>query len=202
MGKTIVAIEGSYRPGRVIDTAVTETLRGVQNQGVEVVRFNLRELTIEFCNNCRACTQEPGLRRGTCIYHDDMETVLEALDRADGVVLASPVNFGTVNALTKRFVERLVGYAQWPWGSPIPKVRQKVGHKHALIITASAAPAPIARVLMPDARRCLRDAARLMGAKGRRSLHLGMVARNQADTLNQRQSQRLYRAGQHLAQRV
>ena len=54
-------------------------------------------------------------RRGKCVHNDDMDEILRAVDAADAVVLAAPTNFFNVNALTRRFIERLVPYAYWPW---------------------------------------------------------------------------------------
>ena len=40
--------------------------------------------------------------------------LLNELERSDAIVLASPMNFWTVTAVMKRFIERLLGSA-WPW---------------------------------------------------------------------------------------
>ena len=111
MGRKIVGIVGSYRKDGIIDSAVTNALEGARASGAETVKIYLTEKNIEFCNNCRTCTQQPGDKRGSCVYDDDMEDILRQIDEADGYVLGSPVNFGTVTAITKRFMERLVVYA-------------------------------------------------------------------------------------------
>ena len=73
MCKKVVGIVGSYRKGRVIDTAVTEILNGAESRGAETVKIYLTEKQIEFCNNCRSCMQEPkslcrlfGLKTNRC----------------------------------------------------------------------------------------------------------------------------------------
>jgi multimeric flavodoxin WrbA len=45
-----------------------------------------------------------------------MGAILDEIAASDAVVLASPMNFWTVTALMKRFIERLVCFAYWPWG--------------------------------------------------------------------------------------
>ena len=77
MSKKIVGIVGSYRKGRVIDTAVTEVLKGAESAGAETVKINLTEKQIEFCNNCRSCMQQPGDKRGQCVHDDDMKEILQ-----------------------------------------------------------------------------------------------------------------------------
>jgi hypothetical protein len=56
--------------------------------------------------------------------------MLEKIDAADAVVLASPVNYYNVTAIFRKFLERLLGYAYWPWGQAAPTGRKtKAGKK-------------------------------------------------------------------------
>ena len=57
------------------------------------------------------------------------------------MVLASPMNFWTVTALMKRFIERLICYSYWPWGKTRPKIAKQEGkRKRAVLVCSSAAP--------------------------------------------------------------
>lgn len=201
MGKRIVAIVGTYRKGRVIDTAVSEALRGAEARGAQTEKIYLIDKHIEFCTNCRACTQEPdGGRRGKCVLNDDMEGILQAIDAADGLVLAAPTNFFNVTAVTRRFMERLVGYAYWPWNAKRgPKMRVKTPDKKAVTITATACPAFIAKVLMGGGRKALKTTALTLGAKVQTALFYGMVALTPEATLGESDRAKAYRAGQRLA---
>ena len=120
--KRILGIVGSYRKGLVIDTAVSEILAAAAECGAETSKIDLIDAHVEFCTNCRTCTQEPGAEPGRCVLEDDMRSILQQIERSDGLVLGSPVNFGDVTAITKRFQERLVCYAYWPWDPPGPPV--------------------------------------------------------------------------------
>jgi len=83
--------------------------------GAETEKVYLVDKHIEFCRNCRMCTQEKDVgRRGKCVHDDDMAEILGKVDAADGLVLAAPTNFSNVNALTRRFMERLIVYGYWP----------------------------------------------------------------------------------------
>ncbi len=66
MGNKVVGIVGSYRKGRVIDSAVTEILKGAESSGAKTVKIYLTEKQIEFCNNCRSCMQEPCALKPNC----------------------------------------------------------------------------------------------------------------------------------------
>ena len=54
--RKIVAIVGTYRKGKVIDSAASEVLRGAESRGAETEKIHLIDKHIEFCNNCRMCT--------------------------------------------------------------------------------------------------------------------------------------------------
>ncbi len=204
MGKSIVAIVGTYRKDRVIDTATSEALRGAEASGAQTKKIYLIDKHIEFCTNCRTCTQEADVgRRGKCVLQDDMEEILQTIDGADGLILASPTNFFNVTAVTRRFLERLIGYAYWPWGAKTgPKMRVKKPDKKAVTITATACPAFIAKIAIPGGKKALKLAARTVGAKVQTSLFYGMVAPTPDATLGEKEREKAHRAGQRLADSV
>ena len=197
--KKIVAVVGTYRPGHVIDTAVDELLAGAAKAGAQVEKIMLLDKHIEFCTNCRACTQDTGAKRGKCPLTDDMAGILDALEAADGIVFASPINFGNVTAIMKRFIERLICYAYWPWKiKKIPSLRIKKCEKSAVILTASACPAFIGRWLMSNPIKTMKNAARCLGAGTVGKLYLGKVASGDSDILDKKQSLKAFKMGQQL----
>ena len=121
----IVAIMGSYRRDGIVEQTVDAMLDSATEAGAETQKFVLADESIEFCTNCRKCTslELGGMRRADCIFDDRMHDICEAIDQADGIILAAPINFFSVNALMKRFIERLLVYVYWPWEKPMPKPR-------------------------------------------------------------------------------
>ena len=194
----VAAIVGTYRKGRTIDTAVDEALRGAREAGAETEKIFLLDKHIDFCTNCRACTQTPGPQRGRCVIEDDMASILDTLGAADACIFASPINFFSVTAVMKRFIERLVCYADWPWGTPIPKMRLKKGHKNALLITSSACPAFIGRFAFRGTLKMLKACAVCLGAGSVRKLYFGTAVRNRDDCLSERDKRGAYAAGRRL----
>ena len=82
--RRIVGIVGSYRKGRIIDSAVSAVLEGAQRKGAVTSKIYLVDKHIEFCTNCRKCTQEKdAARRGRCVHNDDMDDILQEIDNAD-----------------------------------------------------------------------------------------------------------------------
>jgi NAD(P)H-dependent FMN reductase len=200
MPKTIVAVVGTYRKGGVIDTAVDEILKGAHSAGAQTSKILLIDKNIEFCTNCRDCMQQPGSERGACRHHDDMVSILDQLESADALVIASPINFYNVTAVTRKFLERLTVYGYWPWGGTSPKFRIAKPTKKAVIVIASAAPAFIGKFFFRPALTALKSVAKCLGAKVVKRLYFGLVAQQPDATLNEKDLARAYKAGLKLAQ--
>ncbi len=172
----ILAINGSYLEGGITDQAVDLLAEALEAFGAEVEVVCLREYPLEFCNNCRVCTQEPGEAPGKCTQHDPMEALIERIEEADAYILASPTNFGSVTAVFKRFMERLVVYAYWPWQMNAPRYRKENAvKKKAVLISSSAAPAILARFFFSTHKQ-LKMTAKVIGARKVGTLFTGLIA--------------------------
>jgi NAD(P)H-dependent FMN reductase len=193
----VVAIVGSYRRHGIIDFAVDAILEGAKDKGADISKIYLLDKHIEFCTNCRSCTQVEGPERGKCVLQDDLESLLSELEAADAIVLGAPVNFFNVNALFRRFMERLVGYAYWPWEKPAPVTRTKVTRKAALV--TSAAMPTILIPISTGAPRALKTTARVMGAKPVGSLWIGFSALHKKQRLSEKTMRKARRIGSRLA---
>jgi NAD(P)H-dependent FMN reductase len=197
MAIRVLAVTGSYRSGGTVEAAVAAVLEGARAAGAETSTIRLLDQHIEFCTNCRACTQAAGERRGACPQKDDMDAILGRIEAADALVLAAPVNFYNVTALFRRFLERLVCHAYWPWGAHGPVFRSKVLGKRAVLVTASAAPG----FLLPfftGAPRALKVAAKVLGARPIGRLWLGLSAQAPAQALAPRTLARAQALGRDL----
>ena len=175
MSKKVVAILGTYRKGGTIDRAVEAILEGSRSKRATTRTIYLVEKHLEFCTNCRQCVQEPGPERGKCRHQDDLESILTEIESADAVVLASPVNLGNTTAIFRRFMERLVGYAYWPWGKPAPAPRSRVQALKAALVASSGAPGFLIP-LFTGTSAALRKTAKVLGARPVASLWIGRSA--------------------------
>jgi hypothetical protein len=197
----ITAIIGSYRKDGVIDQAVDEMLDAAREAGAETTKIYLVDTRIEFCTNCRLCAQQDGAARGLCPIADQMGDVLDLVEASDAVILASPTNFATVTALMKRFIERLVCYAYWPWGMVAPKVRNRQMPRRAVLVASSAAPALLARFGTPIVK-LLKKAAALLGARTVGVLFIGLAARKERQDPGERIRKKARLLGKKLASRA
>lgn len=198
MGKKIIGIVGSYRKGGVVDSAVDAILSAAAERDGETEKIHLIDHHIEFCRNCRKCTQADGPARGRCIHQDDMDRLLTKIEEAGAIVIGSPVNFGGVTAVTQRLIERLICYGYWPWGKPGPGLRVKDRGKKAVIVTSSAMPAFMGR-LFTGALRSLKKAATTLGARTIGSLYIGMAAQHEKQGLPAAALLRAKKLGHRLA---
>jgi NAD(P)H-dependent FMN reductase len=194
----ILALVGSYRKGGTADFGVDEILAAARKCGAVTDKIYLSDYHLEYCTNCRACTQKEGGGHGRCVLDDDLEQILTAIDGADALVLASPVNVGTVTAVMKTFLERLVSFSYWPWGQPAPKTRNPVRSKRAVLVISSAAPGLITRWLTGTAG-ILRQGATFLGARTIGTLFIGLAARQPAQELSAGVRRKAAKLGKKLA---
>ncbi len=193
----VVAIVGSYRKGGTIDSAVEAVLEGAREKGAETVTIYLTDKHLEFCTNCRECMQAPGEERGKCKQQDDLEPMLKEIETADALVLGSPVNLSNVTAIFRRFMERLVGFAYWPWGKAAPKARSKKSGKKAVLVASSAAPGIFIPVAT-GAAKALQATARILGAKVVGRMWIGLMGSKPHHELSARDLERARRLGRRL----
>lgn len=197
MSKKIVAIVGSYRKGGTVDRVVEAVLDGAREKGAETQTIHLTDQHIEFCINCRQCTQAPGAERGKCAQQDDLEAILQQIEAADAIVLGSPVNYYNATAIFRRFMERLLGFAYWPpnW---MPRPRKKSLPRKAVLVASAAMPGFLIP-LATGAARALRVTSKMLGAKPVGSLCIGFAALDPYHALKPRTLERARRMGMRLA---
>jgi len=97
----VLGIAGSPRRGGNTDMLLAEFMRGAASKGAEVKTIILNNLKITPCQHCDAC-----LETGECKIKDDMQMVYQELERADRIVLASPIQFTGVTAQMKAMIDR------------------------------------------------------------------------------------------------
>lgn len=97
----IVGIVGSPRRRMNTDTLVCEALEGAASLGAHTEVFYPNQMDIR---PCQACRKHPAPNH--CFFFDDMQRIYEALENADGILVGSPIYYGTVSAQLKRVIDR------------------------------------------------------------------------------------------------
>lgn len=107
MGKNVLILSGSPRKGGNSDLLCDEFMRGAMETGHQVEKIFLREKRVAPCNACYYC----GRSGGKCAISDDMGNILDKMQAADVIVMASPVYFYSIDAQMKAVIDRCV--ARW-----------------------------------------------------------------------------------------
>jgi len=182
----ILAIIGSYRRGRTIDTLVDKAIEGAEQAGgVSVERVFLKDRDIKYCTNCMTCRgDDPAKEIANCSIADDMQDIYPAIQAADGYIFATPINCGTVTAVMKTFLERTCWTLARPGRKPIkgcPEPRSK-RRKSAIIILATGLVPPLLRRFCDDATSLIKSNCECcFGARVLGTLYAGAVEKKGID---------------------
>ena len=114
----VVSIIGSPQKNGNTEILTAHTLEAIAEEGIDTELIPLAGLDIRPCNACMACDDGE-----QCSIKDDLFPIYLKMKEADGIILASPVYFGSATALIKALMER-AGYIARQNGNPFSR---KVG---------------------------------------------------------------------------
>lgn len=102
MGRVVILV-GSERKGGNTELLAKAFAKGaMQNNEVEIL--SVADSKVNPCTGCNACFLTEA---NTCVQADDMSVVYDKLEKADVLVIASPVYFYGVSAQLKAIIDRL-----------------------------------------------------------------------------------------------
>ena len=102
-----IGIVGSPRKNGNTEILTRHTLKAIAEAGLDTELIRLAGRDIRPCDACMACRQEE-----RCPIDDDLLPIYNKMKEADAVILASPVYFGSANALLKALMDR-TGYMSY-----------------------------------------------------------------------------------------
>ena len=108
----VIGIVGSPRINGNTEIFTAHTLKAIAEEGIGTELIRLAGLDIKTCTACGVCLKEE-----RCSIVDDMFPIYLKMKEADGIILASPVYYGSATALIKAFIER-AGYVSRHNGEP------------------------------------------------------------------------------------
>lgn len=100
----IIGVVGSPRKNGNTEMLTAHTLKAIAEEGLDTELIPLAGRDIRPCNACMVCTKEE-----RCPIEDDLFPIYLKMKEADGIILASPVYYGSATALIKGLMER-TGY--------------------------------------------------------------------------------------------
>jgi multimeric flavodoxin WrbA len=97
----IIAIAASPRRHGNSETLVDQALAGAREKGAKTEKIILGSLDIEPCHGSDTCQ-----KHARCFVRDDMPGLLEKINKANGIIIASPVYFGSITSQLKTMIDR------------------------------------------------------------------------------------------------
>ena len=104
----VIGIVGSPRKNGNTELLTKHTLRAISEEGLDTELIRLAGLEIKSCNACMACKEQE-----ICSIKDDLFPIYLRMKEADGIILASPVYYGSATSLIKGLMERTGYIARW-----------------------------------------------------------------------------------------
>ncbi len=99
--RRIRILKGSPRKRGNSSILADRVAAGASEAGAAVESFDLQGMDIRPCDGCDYCQGS-----GDCVIADDMQTLYPKLREANGIVIASPIYWCTVNAQVKAVIDR------------------------------------------------------------------------------------------------
>lgn len=97
----ILGISATPRRGGNSELILNSFLEGASKAGRETEIIRLSELTFSPCQACDRCGNS-----GKCVVKDDMQLIYPKMLSCEGLVISTPVFFGTLSAQLKMFIDR------------------------------------------------------------------------------------------------
>ena len=98
----VLIINGSPRPNGNTSIAINEMVKVFEAEGVEVEVMQIGNKAIRGCIACGSCS-----KNGKCVFDDAVNEAAQKFEKADGMVVASPVYYASANATLIACLDRL-----------------------------------------------------------------------------------------------
>ena len=100
----VVAFNGSPKKEGNTYHAIKMVAEELEKEGIEVEIVHVGNKTIRGCMACNGCARNQDRK---CVMKDDeVNEWIEKMDKADGVILGSPVHFSAIGGTMKSFLDR------------------------------------------------------------------------------------------------
>jgi len=98
----VLLLNGSAKPNGCTATALQEMIRIFEEEGIQTELIQVGNRDIRGCVACNSCG-----RTGKCVFDDLVNEVAPKFAEADGLVVGSPVYYGSPNGTILAFMDRL-----------------------------------------------------------------------------------------------
>jgi multimeric flavodoxin WrbA len=98
----VLMINGSPRKDGNTARALDEMRQVLEAEGIEVDCVQVGKEAVRGCVACNACS-----KLGRCVFDDVVNDIAQRFEQADGLVVGTPVYYGSANATTVAVLDRL-----------------------------------------------------------------------------------------------
>ena len=98
----VLMINGSPRVGGNTAVALAEMEKTFRKNDIDVEIMQIGNKPIRGCIACGTC-----MKKGQCVFDDEVNEAAEKFAQADGLVIASPVYYASANGTLVSFLDRL-----------------------------------------------------------------------------------------------
>ena len=98
----VLLLNGSPREGGCTAEALKEMIITFEKEGIETELIHVGNKNIRGCIACNSCSETD-----KCVFDDIVNEVAPKFEQADGLVIGSPVYFGSPNGGLISFLDRL-----------------------------------------------------------------------------------------------
>ncbi|SFQ34974.1 Multimeric flavodoxin WrbA [Butyrivibrio proteoclasticus] len=98
----VLLLNGSPKADGCTATALDEMIKVFKEEGIETEVIQVGNKDIRGCVSCGYCE-----KNGKCVFNDLVNEVADKFEEADGLVVGSPVYYGSPNGTILSFMDRL-----------------------------------------------------------------------------------------------
>ncbi|HAE44557.1 MAG TPA: flavodoxin family protein [Lachnospiraceae bacterium] len=98
----VILLNGSPHSNGCTAAALAEMIKVFQEEGIETELVHVGNRDIRGCISCGRCS-----KTGKCVFDDLVNQVAPEFEKADGLVVGSPVYYGSPNGTILSFMDRL-----------------------------------------------------------------------------------------------
>ena len=98
----VLLINGSPHSNGCTATVLNEMINILEDEGIETKLIHVGNKNIRGCISCNSCSQ-----KGRCVFDDMVNETAAEFESADGLIVGSPVYYGSPNGTLLSFLDRL-----------------------------------------------------------------------------------------------
>lgn len=98
----VLLINGSPKPEGCVARALKEVVSELEKEGIETETICVGNMDIRGCIACGSCH-----KTGKCVFNDAVNEIAVKFEEADGLIVGSPVYYGSANGTLTNLLDRL-----------------------------------------------------------------------------------------------